>query len=110
ALPAQLSGTAPFHAPTLHLAVLVRGHHVDPGMRVAEHELHELAFDRDFLALVVSGRERMMRSGRQSERRQPDSRQPLEFRCHSNPSWCGCARSRRNGLPPATTANLASDA
>ena len=61
ALARQCAGTAPFDAPALHLAVLVGRHEVHPGVRVAEHELHERAFDLDGIAFVVRRRERMMR-------------------------------------------------
>src|SRR5690606_15703937 len=61
ALPRKLAGSAPFDAPALHFAVLVRRHDMHPGMRIAEHELDQLALDLDFLALVVRRRERVMR-------------------------------------------------
>src|SRR5690606_8523671 len=62
ALAGQLPRAAPFDAPPAHLAVLVRRHHVDPRVRIAERELHELAFDRDLLALVVRRGEGMVRA------------------------------------------------
>src|SRR6186713_818450 len=61
ALAGQRAGATPFDAPALHLAVLVRRHDVHPGVRIAEHELHELALDLDRLALVVRRGERVMR-------------------------------------------------
>src|SRR5690606_10142458 len=56
----ELTGAAPLDAPAMHLAAFVGRHHVNPRMRVAEGELHELAFDRDLLALVVRRGERMV--------------------------------------------------
>src|SRR5688572_10692189 len=65
-LAGQRTGATPLDAPPLHLPVLVGRHDVHPRVRVAEHELHELALDLDGLALVVGRGERMMRVGRQS--------------------------------------------
>jgi hypothetical protein len=72
ALARQRAGSAPFDAPALHLPFFVRRHHVYPRVRIAEHELHELAFDLDRLALVIRRRERMVRRGNRA--RQQDAR------------------------------------
>ena len=53
ALTGQRTGAAPLDTPALHLAVFVGSHHVDPGMRIPEHELNELAFDLHGLVFVV---------------------------------------------------------
>src|SRR3970040_913364 len=59
-LAVERPGSAPFHGPALHVAVLVGRHDMDPRMRVPEHELHERTFDTRLCVLVVGRRERVM--------------------------------------------------
>src|SRR5688572_17571665 len=82
ALPRQCAGAAPFDAPALHLAVLVGRHDVHPRMRIAEHELYELAFDLDRLALVICRRERMVRRGTQARQQSARSGEDDQFPLH----------------------------
>src|SRR5206468_13049415 len=42
---AQLTRSRPFNGPALDLPLVVRCLHVDEGMRIPEHERHQLAFD-----------------------------------------------------------------
>src|SRR5690554_5063850 len=78
----ELARASPFDAPAMHLAVLVRRHHVHPRMRIAERELHELAFDRDLLALVVRRGERMV-SARARRGEQQRAARNQESRSHA---------------------------
>src|SRR5437762_4001985 len=57
----QLPGGGPLDGPALHLALRVRRLHVNERVRVAEHELHHVAFDLDLLVDDVGGGERMVR-------------------------------------------------
>ncbi len=78
----QRACTAPLDSPALHLAALVRGHDVHPGMRVAEHELHERALDLDRFALVVGRRERVVRIGGNARQQSAGGDEDDGFRLH----------------------------
>jgi threonine synthase len=72
ALLAQERGTAPFNAPAHHLPrLLVRRHHLDKGMRVAEVKLHQLAFDLNRLIRVIRRLKRMLRHRRTRQHQRP---------------------------------------
>ena len=73
----ELRRAAPLDRPALLHAVLVRRLHVHERVRVAEHELHQLAFEAHLAADVVGGAVRVMRPrrrGRRTARRRERSR------------------------------------
>src|SRR6185503_2742379 len=85
ALTGQRAGAAPFDAPALHLAVLVGRHDVHPRVRIAEHELHELALDLDRLALVVRRGKRMVRRRTQAREQGTRGGEHDQFPLHDRP-------------------------
>src|SRR5439155_27120796 len=62
----QLTGGRPFDRPALHLALGVRRLHVQEGVWVSEHELQQVAFDRDLLVDLVDRGKRVVSGGRGS--------------------------------------------
>jgi hypothetical protein len=60
---AQLRRATPLDGPSLHHSLLIRRLNVNKGMRVPEHELHELSLKLDLFADIVGRAVRVMRIG-----------------------------------------------
>ena len=59
----QRAGAAPFKRPALHHAFVIGSFHLEEGVRVAQQQLNDLAFQRDGLVAVVGGTQGVVREG-----------------------------------------------